>query len=97
MKIDKIKVKDNEFRVLCADIFSTNDELKAMIMFEYEDIDIFKISGIYNSFEICGSFFTHSDMHIDESTFGTLYIDVDYATDNIARAYINTGFNGCES
>ena len=91
MKLEKIKLNGKIYRIICADVFSTNNELRASIVFEVDDKDKpYDMSMEYEDFIIYGSFFDLSNMEIDKSVFGSLYFDVDYVTADIARATIVT-------
>lgn len=92
MKIEKFELNGKTYDVLCADVFSTNDELRATVIFElHGDEDLKSISGNYDDFFIHGHFFNLQPFMLDDSDFGGMYFDVDYINGDIARATIITG------
>ena len=91
MKLRKIELNGKSYDIVCAEVFSTNDELRANIMFEVAEDEAFKLSGTYDEFRIKGEFFNMDTLEIDSSTFGKLVVDVNYTNCTVARAFIQAG------
>ena len=87
MKIEKIELNGKSYNVLCADVFSTNDELRATVILELKTgKDGFSLTGSYDDFFIHGHFFNLHPFMIDDNDFGGMCLDVDYVNGGIARA-----------
>ena len=88
MKLHSLRLNDTVFKVVSNDIFSTNDELKAMVVLEPEDLNADFKSTTYSNYEIKGIHFDYSELLINGEISNDLYIDFVAGSGDWHLAYI---------
>tara|TARA_R110000823_G_scaffold286748_3_gene405078 strand:+ start:1530 stop:1811 length:282 start_codon:yes stop_codon:yes gene_type:complete len=90
MKLNSLKIDKKIYKIVCAEVFDTNDVLKANIMIECgaEEIKY----NIYNNYLLSGTHFDYSELAIDGSVDNGIEIDFIEGTEDWSLFYINISF-----
>lgn len=90
MKLSYMEIDGIKFKIICANVFDTNDCFKAMMVVDVSEIhDITKLSTIESSnFAIYGIHFDYSNVVIDPEMGEKITIDFEEINENWALCYV---------